>query len=210
MRREVANNNNNNNNNKKQKEEIPSGKLRMNSWGSGFGLGAGMRAEHSWLTGPQSSSPPGTPFHSSSSRLWAFRVLSFKLTMWMKGELICLHFYSSEKILVRAAEASWPMAERVGSVEACGEGEPRCWPSPPSHTLHACDCFLMAAAQSYWTNKPQGIPGAQEAGRVGGRRRVGSSSYLVWMPVIFRSSWLAGYMKGLFCHPFTKGIHVCS
>lgn len=44
--------------------------------------------------------------------LWAFKVLSVKLTSWIKGELICLHFYSSKKMLVRAAETSWPMAER--------------------------------------------------------------------------------------------------
>lgn len=46
--------------------------------------------------------------------LWAFKVLSVRLTVWMKGELICLHFYSSEKMLVRAAEASWPVAEGGG------------------------------------------------------------------------------------------------
>lgn len=86
----------------------------------------------------------------------------------MKGELICLHFYSSEKALGRAAEASWPMAEKGRNGEAWGEGEPQAWPSPlmPSTLV---TLFLLAAAWSSWPSRPEGYPGAQEAswGQVG-------------------------------------------
>ena len=64
--------------------------------------------EWSSLLQPPQNSFPFLP------ELWAFTVLSVRLIMWMKGELICLHFYSSEKMLVRAAEASWPVAEWGG------------------------------------------------------------------------------------------------
>lgn len=62
-----------------------------------------MRTEPS--RGPQASSPPGLS-PSVLPEMWAFKVLSAKLTSWIKGELICLHFYSSEKMLVGAAETS--------------------------------------------------------------------------------------------------------
>lgn len=78
--------------------------------------------------------PPQNSFPLLLPELWAFKVLSVRLTMWMKGELICLHFYSSEKVLVRAAEASWPVTEGGGSGEKL---------SHLSDSLHACDLVSL-------------------------------------------------------------------
>lgn len=93
----------------------------MSTGGNGLGLGAGMRTEHSWASGSQSASPPRISF-PLLPELWAFKVLSVKLIMWIKEELICLHFYSSKKMLVRAAEASWPMAEKGRVKGGLGRG----------------------------------------------------------------------------------------
>lgn len=56
-----------------------------------------MKTVCSWTSGLQSSSPRETLFYSFFLELWAFKVLSVKVIMWIKGELICLHFYSSKK-----------------------------------------------------------------------------------------------------------------
>lgn len=55
-----------------------------------------MKIVCSWASGLQSTSPGETLFYSLLE-LWAFKVLSVKVIMWIKGELIFLHFYSSKK-----------------------------------------------------------------------------------------------------------------
>lgn len=72
--------------------------------------------------------PPRNSFPLFLPELWAFKVLSVKLTVWMKGELICLHFYSSEKMLSELLGPAGQWQRRGGSGEAWGEGVPQTLP----------------------------------------------------------------------------------
>lgn len=137
---------------KTEREEILTRKLHVSTGGNGFGLGARMRPQHSWagvLNLPVSQELLLLP------ECWAFKVLSVKLTSWIQGELICLHFYSSKKVLVRAAEASWPMTEKgEGQRQPRESGEPQTSPSPLTAPMSVTQ-FLLAA-QSPWLRKPEG------------------------------------------------------